>query len=59
MAIMIIETQEGVKNVDAIAQVPGVTALSAAAGGDCRLPMVCPSTRPKSKPPGSRFCRRA
>jgi 4-hydroxy-2-oxoheptanedioate aldolase len=34
MAIMIIETQEGVKNVDAIAQVPGVTALSAAAGGD-------------------------
>ena len=29
-----IETQEGVKNVDAIAQVPGVTALSAAAGGD-------------------------
>jgi 4-hydroxy-2-oxoheptanedioate aldolase len=47
MAIMIIETQTGVKNVDAIAQVPGVTALSAAAGGDLSSSYGVPATAPE------------
>jgi 4-hydroxy-2-oxoheptanedioate aldolase len=47
MAIMIIETAEGVKNVDAIAQVPGVTALSAAAGGDLSSSYGVPATSPE------------
>jgi 4-hydroxy-2-oxoheptanedioate aldolase len=47
MAIMIIETQAGVKNVDAIAQVPGVTALSAAAGGDLSSSYGVPTTAPE------------
>ena len=47
MAIMIIETQTGVKNVDAIAQVPGVTALSAAAGGDLSSSYGVPAAAPE------------
>lgn len=47
MAIMIIETQTGVRNVDAIAQVPGVTALSAAAGGDLSASYGVPATSPE------------
>jgi 4-hydroxy-2-oxoheptanedioate aldolase len=47
MAIMIIETQTGVRNVDAIAQVPGVTALSAAAGGDLSSSYGVPATSPE------------
>jgi 4-hydroxy-2-oxoheptanedioate aldolase len=47
MAIMIIETAEGVKNVDAIAQVPGVTALSAAAGGDLSSSYGVPGNAPE------------
>ena len=47
MAIMIIETAEGVKNVDAIAQVPGVTALSAAAGGDLSASYGVPGSAPE------------
>ena len=47
MAIMIIETAEGVKNVDAIAQVPGVTALSAAAGGDLSSSFGVPANAPE------------
>jgi 4-hydroxy-2-oxoheptanedioate aldolase len=47
MAIMIIETQTGVKNADAIAQVPGVTALSAAAGGDLSSSYGVPATAPE------------
>lgn len=47
MAIMIIETQLGVRNVDAIAQVPGVTALSAAAGGDLSSSYGVPATAPE------------
>ncbi|MBM3772017.1 MAG: hypothetical protein FJW27_12185 [Acidimicrobiia bacterium] len=46
MAIMIIETQTGVRNVDAIAQVPGVTALSAAAGGDLSSSYGVPANAP-------------
>ena len=59
MAIMIIETEKGVKNADAIAQVPGVTALSAAAGAICRRRSACPRARRRWKGPVSRFCRRA
>ena len=47
MAIMIIETQIGIKNVDAIAQVPGVTALSAAAGGDLSSSYGVPANAPE------------
>ncbi len=47
MAVMIIETEEGVKNVDAIAQVPGVTALSAAAGGDLSSSYGVPANAPE------------
>ena len=47
MAIMIIETQTGVKNADAIAQVPGVTALSAAAGGDLSSSYGVPTAAPE------------
>ena len=47
MAIMIIETAEGVKNVDAIAQVPGVTVLSAAAGGDLSSSYGVPADSPE------------
>jgi 4-hydroxy-2-oxoheptanedioate aldolase len=47
MAIMIVETAEGVKNVDAIAQVPGVTALSAAAGGDLSSSYGVPANAPE------------
>ena len=47
MAIMIIETEKGVKNVDAIAQVPGVTALSAAAGGDLSSSYGVPASSPE------------
>ena len=47
MAIMIIETVEGVKNVDEIAQVPGVTALSAAAGGDLSSSYGVPANAPE------------
>jgi 4-hydroxy-2-oxoheptanedioate aldolase len=47
MAIMIIETQTGIKNVDAIAQVPGVTALSAAAGGDLSSSYGVPASAPE------------
>jgi 4-hydroxy-2-oxoheptanedioate aldolase len=47
MAIMIIETAEGVKNVDAIAQVPGITALSAAAGGDLSASYGVPGSAPE------------
>jgi 4-hydroxy-2-oxoheptanedioate aldolase len=47
MAIMIIETQLGIKNVDAIAQVPGVTALSAAAGGDLSSSYGVPGNAPE------------
>lgn len=47
MAIMIIETQTGVRNVDAIAQVPGVTALSAAAGGDLSSSYGVPANAPE------------
>lgn len=47
MAIMIVETAEGVKNVDAIAQVPGVTALSAAAGGDLSASYGVPANAPE------------
>jgi 4-hydroxy-2-oxoheptanedioate aldolase len=47
MAIMIIETQTGVKNADAIAQVPGVTGLSAAAGGDLSSSYGVPTTAPE------------
>lgn len=47
MAIMIIETEKGVKNVDAIAQVPGVTALSAAAGGDLSSSYGVPANAPE------------
>ena len=47
MAIMIIETEKGVKNVDAIAQVPGVTALSAAAGGDLSSSYGVPASAPE------------
>lgn len=47
MAIMIVETAEGVKNADAIAQVPGVTALSAAAGGDLSASYGVPANAPE------------
>ena len=47
MAIMIIETAEGVNNVDAIAQVPGITALSAAAGGDLSSSYGVPASAPE------------
>ena len=47
MAIMIIETQTGVKNADAIAQVPGVTGLSAAAGGDLSSSYGVPTAAPE------------
>lgn len=47
MSVMIIETQTGIKNVDAIAQVPGVTVLSAAAGGDLSSSYGVPSTAPE------------
>jgi 4-hydroxy-2-oxoheptanedioate aldolase len=47
MAIMIIETAKGVANVDAIAQVPGVTALSAAAGGDLSSSYGVPANSPE------------
>jgi len=47
MAIMIIETQTGVKNADAIAQVPGVTGLSAAAGGDLSSSYGVPTADPE------------
>jgi 4-hydroxy-2-oxoheptanedioate aldolase len=47
MAIMIIETQIGIRNVDAIAQVPGVTALSAAAGGDLSSSYGVPANSPE------------
>lgn len=47
MAIMIIETQTGIRNVDAIAQVPGVTALSAAAGGDLSSSYGVPANSPE------------
>ena len=47
MAIMIIETQAGVKNADAIAQVPGVTGLSAAAGGDLSSSYGVPTAAPE------------
>ncbi len=47
MAIMIVETAEGVKNVVAIAQVPGVTALSAAAGGDLSSSFGVPANAPE------------
>jgi 4-hydroxy-2-oxoheptanedioate aldolase len=47
MAIMIIETVEGVKNIDAIAQVPGITALSAAAGGDLSASYGVPVSAPE------------
>jgi 4-hydroxy-2-oxoheptanedioate aldolase len=47
MAIMIIETQTGVKNAEAIAQVPGVTALSAAAGGDLSSSYGVPTAAPE------------
>jgi len=47
MAIMIIETPLGIKNVDAIAQVPGVTVLSAAAGGDLSSSYGVPGNAPE------------
>jgi len=47
MAIMIIETQTGIRNVDAIAQVPGVTVLSAAAGGDLSSSYGVPANSPE------------
>jgi 4-hydroxy-2-oxoheptanedioate aldolase len=47
MAVMIIETQTGIKNVDAIAQVPGVTVLSAAAGGDLSSSYGLPANAPE------------
>jgi 4-hydroxy-2-oxoheptanedioate aldolase len=46
MAIMIIETIKGVKNVDAIAAVPGVTALSVAAGADLSSSYGVPGSDP-------------
>ena len=60
MAIMIIETEKGVKNVDAIAQVPGVTALSAAAGGDLSSSLRrARRAPPRWKAPVSRSCKHA
>ena len=47
MSVMIIETQTGIKNVDAIAQVPGVTVLSAAAGGDLSSSYGVPANAPE------------
>jgi 4-hydroxy-2-oxoheptanedioate aldolase len=47
MAIMIIETRKGIQNVDAIAQVPGVTVLSAAAGGDLSSSYGVPANSPE------------
>ena len=47
MAVMIIETQLGIKNVDAIASVPGVTALSAAAGADLSSSYGVPGNAPE------------
>lgn len=47
MAIMIIETAKGVNNVDAIAAVPGVTALSVAAGADLSSSYGVPGNAPE------------
>ncbi|MGE0360870.1 MAG: HpcH/HpaI aldolase/citrate lyase family protein [Vicinamibacterales bacterium] len=47
MAIMIIETAKGVDNVDAIAAVPGVTALSVAAGADLSSSYGVPGNAPE------------
>lgn len=47
MAIMIIETEKGVNNVDAIAAVPGVTALSVAAGADLSSSYGVPGNAPE------------
>lgn len=46
ISVMIIETELGVKNVDAIAAVPGVTALSVAAGADLSASYGVPGNDP-------------
>ena len=46
-AFMIIETRKGVQNAEAIAQVPGVTGLSAAAGGDLSSSYGVPADSPE------------
>lgn len=47
VSIMIIETQTGVRNVNEIAQVPGVTVLSAAAGADLSSSYGVPVSAPE------------
>ena len=46
LAIIMVETEEGVKNVDAIASVPGVGAIFVGAGSDMRMTMGVPAGSP-------------
>jgi 4-hydroxy-2-oxoheptanedioate aldolase len=46
LAIIMVETEEGVKNVDDIASVPGVGAIFVGAGSDMRMTMGVPAGSP-------------
>ena len=47
MAIMMIETAEGLRNADAIAAVPGVGAIFIAQGGDLHMYLGVPMNSPE------------
>ena len=54
LAVVMIESVEGLEHVDAIASVPGVGALFLGAGSDLSRSMGVPPARPRSKPRFSR-----
>ena len=59
LAIMMIETAEGLKNADAIAAVPGVGAIFVGAGGDLHQYLGVTSTRRNWSRASRPFCARA